>query len=75
MKTVMGRDQQGTTYHDLGRYPRKALLARLGYKKADKMYRDVKAGATNIAGARHVGYVIGNLWITLYTVTDWKDKQ
>jgi hypothetical protein len=64
MKYIMGIDQYGKTYHNLGKYPRKELLERLGYKKAaDKMYRDKKDGSTV-----HCGYVIGGLWIDLYTV-------
>jgi len=42
MKYVTGIDQYGRTYHNLGKHPRKELLGRLGYKKADKIYRDKK---------------------------------
>ena len=66
---IMGIDQYGTTYHDLGRYPRKALLERLGRKSANKMYVDNKDGESV-----HVGYVIGGLWVRLYTVNPW-EKQ
>ena len=59
----MGIDQYGETYHNLGKYPRKELLNRLGYKKADKMYVDKKDGSI-----AHIGYVIGRNWITLYEV-------
>jgi hypothetical protein len=59
----MGIDQYGETYYNLGKYPRKALLKRLGYKKAAKMYRDKKDGSTV-----HCGYVIGRYWISLYEV-------
>jgi hypothetical protein len=61
MKFIMGIDQYGDTYHNLGKYPRKELLNRLGYKKADKMYRDKKDGSVV-----HCGYVIGGRWINLY---------
>ena len=53
----MGIDQYGQTYRDLGKYPRKELLNRLGYKKAEKMYRDKKDGSVV-----HCGYVIGGNW-------------
>lgn len=59
----MGIDQYGETYHNLGKFPRKALLARVGPARVSKMYADDRAGRTFF-----VGYVIGTLWITLYTV-------
>lgn len=49
-----------------GKYPRKELLEQLGYKSADKMYRDDKDG-----NAKHVGYVVGGVWYALYTLTEW----
>ena len=48
----MGIDQWNNTYHDLGKYPRKALLMKLGTNKAKKIYVDKKDGTT-----AHVGYV------------------
>jgi len=66
----MGIDQYGTAYHDLGRYPRKELLNRLGRKSARKMYRDKKDGKVI-----HCGYVIGPLWITLYRVIPFENDQ
>jgi hypothetical protein len=60
-KQYMGIDQYGQTYHRLN-HPRKDLLDRLGYKGAQKIYQDATEGA------RHVGYVIGGLWISLYEV-------
>ena len=54
MKYVMGIDQYGETYHYLGKFPRKELLKRLGYKKADEMYQDKKDGSTV-----HCVYFIG----------------
>ena len=70
MKFIVGIDQYGQTYHDLGKYPRKELLNRLGYKKADKMYQDKKDGSVV-----HCGYVIGGNWITLYEVKSIEIKQ
>ncbi len=63
----MAIDQYGTTYHNLGPHPRKELLERLGYKKANKMYVDTKDGQTV-----HIGYVIGGLWLTLYKVEPYR---
>lgn len=66
---TMGIDQNGTHYDDLGEHPRKELLHRLGYKKASRMFRDRKNGPPV-----HVGYVIGQLWITIYNVEPWEKK-
>jgi hypothetical protein len=63
MKTYMAIDQYGETYHDLGKFPRKALLERLGRSKAGKMYIDNNKGESF-----HCGWVIGNLWLTVYEV-------
>ena len=59
-------DQHGQFYHNLGPHPRKALLARLGRKHADKQYvdRDGKV--------YHTGYVIGGLWLTLFKITPFE---
>ena len=63
MKYIMGIDQYGETYHNLGKYPRKELLQRIDSKHAQKMYEDKKDGS-----AVHCGYVIGRKWISLYEV-------
>jgi hypothetical protein len=63
MKYIIGIDQYGQTYHNLGKYPRKELLAQLGYKNAQKMYRDKNDGASV-----HCGYIVGRYWITLYKI-------
>ena len=63
---IMGIDQYGTHYDGLV-HPRRDLLARLGYKHAEKMFQDSRDG-----NVKHVGYVIGGLWITLYTVCSWE---
>lgn len=65
--TYMAIDQYGRTYHDLGRYPRKALLAHFGVQHADKLYCDDRAGQ-----AWHCGYVIAGHWLTLYAVTPFR---
>lgn len=63
----MGLDQYGNTWHSLGPFPRKALLDRLGYKRAERIYCDRSAPG----GAReteHVGWKIGPHWITVLRV-------
>lgn len=69
MQGFTGIDQHGRHYDDLGLFPRKELLNRLGYRKADKMYVDTKDGRS-----KHVGYVIGGNWITLYRVQAWEGR-
>jgi hypothetical protein len=63
MMEHMAIDQYGQTYHALGKHPRKALLARLGRQKAQKMYVDTKDGKTY-----HIGWIIARLWLTVYKV-------
>jgi len=67
MESIMAIDQYGTTYHDLGKHPRKELLDRLGASNAQRMFVDTKSGET-----KHVGYVIRDQWLRLYRVTEWK---
>ena len=62
---IMGIDQYGHTYHGLEN-PRKDLMARIGSTHAEKMYRENGDGT-----GRHVGYVIGGLWVELYRVAPW----
>ena len=62
-KTHMAIDQYGNTYHDLGAHPRKALLAKLGRKHAERMYVDGHDGKSY-----HIGWIIGGLWLTVYRV-------
>ena len=64
---LMAIDQYGTTYHNLGTYPRKALLERLGSRSAERMYRD-----TNEGESHHIGYIINGLWLTLFHVEPWR---
>jgi hypothetical protein len=70
MKNFIGRDQYNQTYHNLGAYPRKELLHRLGHTHADKMYVDKKDGSVV-----HIGYVIGGLWITLFCIKPFEKLQ
>lgn len=70
MTWIMGRDQYGTTYHDLGKHPRKALLDRLGRKSAAIMWCDMKEGPP-----KRQGYVIAGHWITLYAVSEYRGEK
>lgn len=63
---TMGIDQYGTTFHNLGPHPRKALVEKLGYQHVSKMFVDKTDGTT-----RHAGYVVGPHWVTLYYVSRW----
>ena len=64
---IMGRDQYGQAYHDLGAHPRAELLARLGKSHAERMFVDKKSGPP-----AHIGYIIGGLWVTLYNIEPWE---
>jgi hypothetical protein len=66
-KNYMAIDQYNRAYHDLGPYPRKALVERTGYQHVSKMYCDLKSG-----GYVHKGYVVGPLWFTLYEVIPFR---
>jgi hypothetical protein len=66
MSGIMGVDQYGRAYHDIGPHPRKELLAQFGLKHIERMYRDTKTGP------KHVGYIIARRWITLYVVELWE---
>jgi len=61
---TIGIDQYGQHYDNLGKYPRKALIEKIGNQHVEKMYVDKKDGST-----KHVGYTIGRLWITLYKLS------
>ena len=64
----MGRDQYGTTYHLTDpKFPRKQLLDQLDYSSAENMYVDSVATGE----AKHIGYIIGDHWITLHEVHEW----
>ena len=74
MKSTMGIDQYGNTYHDLGPQPRKALLEYFGAKTADKIYVDdaeSSSSSPNGNPARHIGYIVSGHWVTLFNVTEW----
>lgn len=58
-------DQYGHNYK-IDKYPRKELTEYLGVKHAEKMYRDTKDGA------KHTGYVISGLWLSVYKISEWK---
>lgn len=64
-RVFMAIDQYGNTHHGLT-HPRKELLEIFGRKHASKTYRDLDGG-----GSRHVGYVIGRLWLEVFEVLPW----
>jgi len=66
-ETLLGVDQYGKAYWIHSKYPRKDLTAQLGIKKAEKMYITDKKGNT-----LHIGYIIGDRWITIYKLAAWK---
>jgi hypothetical protein len=61
----IGLDQYGNRYK-MDCYPRKELLAQLGSSHASKMFVDTKDGKS-----KHVGYIIGGHWISVYEVHEW----
>lgn len=69
----LGVDQYGHTYfltaRTAGNTARQKLLSMLGATKAIRMFVDGADGET-----KHIGYIVGRLWITLYTVSEWKGK-
>ena len=72
MRNTMAIDQHGTTYHSLGAHPRTELAKRLGCspRSARKMYCDTEDGQT-----KHIGYVFGRNWLTLYHVESWEGSH
>ena len=68
-KTHMAIDQYGQHIDDLGPHPRKALMERLGYSHAQKMYNDTKSGPPV-----HTGYVVGPFWCRVFEVIPWRKK-
>ena len=62
----IGIDQYNNHYH-IKKYPRKELLKLLGYKSSQKMYIDTSSCET-----KHIGYVIGGLWINVFAISDFK---
>jgi hypothetical protein len=55
----------GTKLHNL-KHPRKDILERMGKTHASKMYIDDKDG-----NAKHVGYIVGGEWFTVYEIHEW----
>lgn len=65
----MAQDQYGKFYHLDTNHPRKELLEMFGRKHADKMYVDTKDGKS-----KHVGYIIGGLWLSVYEVHEFTGR-
>jgi len=63
----MAVDQYGQTHHIGDNPPRKWLLDYFCASTAEKMYQDDKDG-----NPWHVGYIIGDLWLTVYAVHEWR---
>jgi hypothetical protein len=70
---IIAINQYGDKIILQGKHPRKELIEKVeqidGPHKVSKMYVDDKNGQ-----AKHVGYVIGNLWFTLFTCQEWQGK-
>jgi hypothetical protein len=64
----LARGHRGTliTLTDAKLHPRGQLLKKLGYRSAHKVLVDGKDGP------KHIGYVVGTEWFTIYEVQDWK---
>jgi hypothetical protein len=60
-------DHLGNWYYNLGKHPRKTLMARIGCKHVTKMYRDDPLTKEAV----HEGYVIKGLWLTIVVCTPW----
>jgi len=67
--THIAVDQYGQTFPLHTKHPRKELLGYLGYKKAQRMFRDQVGG-----GSRHVGWVIGPHWLDVYKCEPLEQK-
>jgi hypothetical protein len=66
----MARSNFGTTYHLTDpKAPRKQLLAKCGRQHARKVFVDTTTGET-----KHIGYIVGGVWFTLYEVHEWTGK-
>lgn len=68
---LMGMDQYGNYFHDI---PDVGITKHLKEKfgltgRVSRMFCDGKNGETF-----HVGYVIGNHWVTLLRVEPWQKK-
>jgi hypothetical protein len=66
----MAVGNHGTTYHltEANKHPRGQLLAKCYRKHAAKMFVDSERGDT----AKHIGYIIGGEWFTVYEVHEWQ---
>jgi hypothetical protein len=66
MINYIGIDQYGKTY-PIEKHPRLELLKALGRSKAERMMVDDMEGRSH-----HVGYVIAQLWIQIYSIKEWR---
>lgn len=49
------------------KHPRGQLMDKLGSKHCEKIYIDAENGT-----AKHIGYIIGREWFTIYEVCEWR---
>lgn len=68
----LGIDQYGKHYR-MKTHPRKELCEQLGCKSsvAKRMFVDRKKDGT----PKHIGYVVGDLWVTVYEVHEWAHSK
>ena len=60
-------DQYGHTYQIGDNPPRKWLLNHFDRQHAEMVYCETEECKT-----KHIGYIIANLWLTIYKVCEWK---
>lgn len=65
----IGIDQYGDSWK-IKQHPRKELLDKLGFQHAERLFVDGEDGQP-----KHVGYLIGQRWITVYELHEWTGKM
>ena len=66
---TMAISNHGETIHIGDNPPRKYLMDHFGASSCTKQYIETGDGRTV-----HNGYVIGDVWLTLYVVTRWEKE-
>ena len=64
---MLAMNQYGDKLLLKGVHPRKELSEKTYMSITAKMYVDTAGGE-----AKHIGYVVGSSWWTLYNVTEWE---
>jgi hypothetical protein len=63
----LARSNYGTTHHlTEPKNPRKQLLEKCGRQHTSKVFVDTTSGKS-----KHIGYLVGGEWFTLYEVHEW----